>query len=491
MISKQFYNEYILKKCRIILSLLILAMILPFIILTFYSVPGADDYTNTLAMFQADGGRWLAKALHCTADMYRNWQGAFTGVFSVYYGLGIFEKYGMAGLHIQNFVTVSAFFGSYFLAFRSIWKMIILERTVKSDVAGLLLFNMILFGFLHDTYTADAFYWRSGSGMYTIPFILLFLSIWASAAYCRGRKKYFLVPAALFSFLAAGGSLGISAAVCTMYLACVLWGRITQEPEKGITCIFLSGLAGTVLNVIAPGNYMRHDSYETEYELIKTCWHTLKYSFSVIGEQFSSGVLVVFFILALLAVKSLAGSISMEFRHPWLVSLYSLASMTAVNFPVCFGYSSDSPNGRAEFVAKACISFFASGMLAYLAGYFADRLQIDFNSSFKAVLALCCLIAASDWGYPDAWIEQKPFKVYFDLGYGKAGEFYETSLHIIDELKNGDSEDAVITVPEYDHFDVMRGIGLTPDKEYWANQSIAAYYKRSSAQLLIDAAYEE
>lgn len=484
-------NEGILKKFRIILFLLILAMTLPFIILTFYSVPGADDYTNTLEMFQADGGRWLIKALYSTIDMYQNWQGAFTGVFSVYYGLGIFEKYGMTGLHIQNFVTVTVFFTTYFLSFWSIWKMIVPKKTIKSDVAGLLLFNVILFGFLHNTYIADAFYWRSGSGMYTIPFILLFLSIWVSAAYCRSRKKYLLLPAAVFAFLAAGGSLGISATVCTMYFACVLWGRMKAKLEKGILFVFLSGFAGTMMNVIAPGNYMRHDSYETEYELIKTCWYTLKYSFSVIGEQFSNGIFIVFFIIALLAAKSLADSISIKFSHPWLIVLYCGLSMIAVNFPVCFGYSSDSPNGRAEFVAKAAGSFFASGMLAYLAGYLVIRFQIDFDRNFKIVLGLCCLIAASDWGYPDAWTQQKPFKVYFDLGYGRAEEFYETSLYIIDELKNSESENAVITVKKYDNFDIMRGIGLTPDKDYWANQSIAQYYKRNSAELHIDAAYEK
>lgn len=487
MENKKLFQKKILKICRLALFQAILLIVLPLLILTFYTVPGADDYSNTLAMFHADGGRWLVRAFKCTVEMYNNWQGAFTGAFSVYYGLGIYEKYGMTGLHIQNFITTLAYFVSYFFAYFGIWRMGINKRNVKTDIAGLLLFNIILFGFLHETYIADAFYWRSGSGMYTIPLILLYLSVWMYSVYVKNKKAGCLLLSSVLSFFAAGGSLGISVIVCTLYLGAVLWKKISSGKVGSILFVFISGLAGTLLNVIAPGNYIRHDTYETEYEIIKICWYTLKYSFSVIGEQFSSGILIVFFIISMISIKWILNGIKIKFDHPCLVILYAVISMIAVNFPVCFGYSSDSPNGRAEFVAKVSIYFFAAGMLWYLAGYIVCYLQLDLNRNIIVTLFICCLVAAKGWGYPNAWIEQKPLKVYFDLGYGKAKKFYETSLYILNELQNSDCEDVVVTVKEYDYFDVIRGIGLTPDKEYWANKDIAEYYKKNSAELRRDA----
>lgn len=474
------------------LLLIMIMIVLPIVILTFYSVIGADDFSNMLGVIHAEGDSWLEKAFNRTREMYYNWGGGFAGIFAELFELKIYQKFGFTGLHIELFFISILFFSSFFISFLCFWKYLIENRDSRTDIFGLLIFDLILFGFLNNTYIADAFYWCTGSGGYTVSLLLFFFSFILLMFYTRySDKVYLIVLSCVFCFLSCGGSINISALVCAVYLGMILFAFLHKNPIKGVVIVFCSGFLGAMVNVLAPGNYLRHNSYSGNYEIIKILFYTLKNTFIIFGDQIAGGILLVVFILALLFMNHMVKKIKIKFDHPLLVSFYCLFSLFIVNFPVCFGYASDEFNGRSEFVAKLAVYVFCPVMTIYVAGYLCEKYKLIFNRNLKTVLVLYCMIAAFDWGYPDSWTEQKPFKLYFDLAYGKASDFYDISMKILNTLENDSSSDVYIVVKEYDHFDTMRGVGLTPDPDYWANKSIAEYYHKNSAQLHRDASLNE
>ncbi len=469
---------------KISLFLIMIVIVLPITILTFYSVIGADDFSNMLGVLHAEGDSWLEKAINRTKEMYYNWGGGFAGIFAELFELKIYQKFGFHGLHIELFFISILFFGSFFTSFLCFWRYLIENSDSRTDIFGLLIFDLILFGFLNNTYIADAFYWCTGSGGYTVSLLLFFLSFILLMFYIRySNKLYLIILSCIFCFLSCGGSINISALICAAYLGMILFAFIHMSPIKGLAIVFFSGFSGTLINVLAPGNYLRHNSYNGNYKIIKILFYTLKNTFKIFGDQVAEGTLLVVFIVALLFMNHVVKRIKIKFNHPLLVCFYCLFSLFIVNFPVCFGYASDEFNGRSEFVAKLAVYLFCPVMIIYAAGYLCERYELSFNKNLKTIMILCCMIAAFNWGYPNSWIEQKPLKLYFDLAYGKASCFYDTSMKILNTLENDSSSDVYIVVKEYDHFDTMRGVGLTPDPDYWANKSIAKYYHKNSAQL--------
>lgn len=283
--------------------MIFIALLIPLYWIGLYAHPCVDDYfygTDTVKVWNLTHSliETCKMSLENTKEVYRNWQGNFSGIFLMGLQPGIFgEKQYMwtTIIILTTFVVANLFF-----YYQLMLKLLDKNKMIISILTMILTMTALQFTYM----PSDSFYWYNGSIYYTffysLSLILFGTLLWKQE---RGSISSSIVTiiAGILAF-SIGGSNYSTALVSVIilflvntYLVIDYIRHRTQKEEEQIeenrkeirkdvravkqrkfrnmienSIIFLALFSGFLISVLAPGNAIRQESVGGSNSIIKS-----------------------------------------------------------------------------------------------------------------------------------------------------------------------------------------------------------------------------
>lgn len=459
-------------------------MVLPIAYIALHSVPSADDFFNAVLMSdlrESHGGSLFAAAIDTTAEGYWSVGGYFFSLFLNRFVTPLLRA-GVVGVRAFNLFGGLFFFAALYAITRSIVGDLIAKD--RSLIWGV--FFAVTFCLINSYGYREVYAWYCVVVAYIVPIAVSFCMVAFYLTALRSGKPAFAVLAALFGFLASGTSLNVVVLNCGMAVLLLIVGiRRFGKPKMSI-CITAIIILGALINVAAPGNFARHDAIATDYNFVEALVVSVKLVVKR-GLYFLTSTSLV----AIAAVIMVAIFVKMDENSKAKCSGLQLVvtaflffvGAVATDFPVLLGYSNITFPDRALFVQDMVMQILILIWFGQLAVFLKAKMpSFEFSRGVIAAIAVVCLLACclpfvnrspAEWTTP---------RMIGEIADGSISSFSETELGIMDEIEGSSDEDVVI-----DHQEALPGfvvnIGLTADKDYWVNVSVAEYYGKDSVVL--------
>ena len=434
-----------------------------------YTFFTADDYWHAM---EAGGAMTSANEVWKAAwsfmrMRYAGWQGTYLTMFLqiAFCPLCYGTNGAYAALHILLAAVCIAFFLTMYLLVRELAKW----SGLSSERGILEIYALVVTCLLNLRSYAEDFFWFSGTVSYTIPLVLAMAGVALLVHTLQERRRCGvagLVGASVLLFLACGGSLEIALPVCYgMLILCVYLLRGWKRERKGgWKLLYLGPIAaayvGTVVNGLAPGNYVRHDVTAQSGSALGTMYHavcnTLFQYFDETGRVADASVLCVFCVLAIMtgafltAKKAAWGGNYGRLKE---LALVLLPLPVIAIFPVILGYGSVGLPERTYLMLD--LSYTAVGISAgvLLGGYLAKAWGE--RGGLLGVLALMAIVVMMTDSvclyrvYEGDPRTQAPMSVLaMDLQKGWTQQYYRDVLDFYDRIESADGTQVQVDAEE-------------------------------------------
>ncbi len=210
-----------------------------------------------------------------TKAFYKNWEGIYFGAIL---GGGIvpLRRWNFLGI---NLVLLCIFLLSIFIIGRFIYQLCLPFYPCKKSIIFFMV-TVNLFTCFNLRIAREMYFWFVGACGYTIPLFTGLLGfcclVNACKSECLGRKRtLYLIVSSVLGFFSSGGNLQITAYICWLYLLFLAGSIIKTRNIKSVFFSFSVTLLGALLNVAAPGNYIRKNTSYEEISIIKAIFYTI------------------------------------------------------------------------------------------------------------------------------------------------------------------------------------------------------------------------
>lgn len=465
---------------------LIMVCVLPIYITCLYIMPVNDDFANAFFIrgMISENGSYFLSALKCSKDLYFSTSGYYFSAFMNYF-FTPFLRWGVGGLRVFCLLNNLFFHITLYFFIRTILKKII--KNIMDD-AVLTIYVMLLFCFTNISLNSEIAFWYCGSVGYLLPLSVI---LWGSVCFLNAienQKKYWLFGAMILGFLGSGASLNLTALNCFFYLMIAAWGIYAEKKPKVSVICFGSALAGALINVASPGNYLRHDSVNSEYDIMGALIKSVKFTISRTGHLLSDSLLP-FILIGLFVYLLLFSPIGKDIRRlinpVWLITVFFAAQIVVV-FPVNLGYGNYMPE-RCVFIQDSLLYFSLFIMVIYTHIWLQQKHLEHIFDRRLAITVLVSLIVPFCMWFSGKSLADSCLSIYLSeqIINGEDKKYVMYWDGILDEIE-GNGGSIVIVRPSFDSPKLLMNIELKSDPTYWVNGAIASYYNKESIELVID-----
>lgn len=465
----------------------ILCMItsMPTIITTLYTYPVQDDFYNTWVVLQeVDKGLPLfLAALKKAVVGWWNYSGYYFSLFSTYFTDGLLNC-NIRAIQIEQFIMALLYFFSLFCFLNCVFKEILLLNQMQSGILTFCLF-FCLNGFCYYL-DNENFFWLCATSVYLVPLICLWIGLFHYIYAIKLKKKHSYVISIIAAFLVGGAVLNVAALGCILYLAVCLWGMLYENKikESMIPASVMVGFG--LLNVIAPGNFVRKGSPITKSGVVDALKMSVTFGYSRYKEFFRLFP-ILWGIIAIILLCSICAKNKGRVTRLWQViciSIGAYAAICIVIFPVALGYGADlyPIMLRSIFVSDICM-FFALFLLSVT---FGQMIRLYINNNILRVSLMLAMGLLVLYTFKNTSINQLAcYRIADDLKDGRTKEYSEWNISIINEIK--EDENAVVKI----YKDVMDDVTCLVNPKFYlgeydyqkefGNRSLIIMYKNKKA----------
>lgn len=367
----------------------IVGMCVPVIVCTLYTYPVQDDFFNTwnVLLTMQEGHTAFGAALVKAIRGWNDYSGYYFSLFLTYFSDAIIQC-DIWGIRICQFIMSVCFYISVFLLIR-----IVAVKVFKIDkkiILPIIFLFFICLTSLNYFVENEDFLWFCASVIYLIPLIFVFVGI-ACMIYVLDSEKYkYMVFPMVLGFLVGGAVLNIAAFGCIAYIMTAYWGIVVRKKTKSSICMCIPVLTGGIINVIAPGNFVRKGGSLTVEEILSTAIGTYHYVLSRVKMFLFQYPLfmVVLITLIIILLKWKPDQIKYRFYVPVLFTLMMFLAVWTVIFPVALGYGMDVYYAmeRSNFVSDLVIFLATFLTIFYWRGWIAVKFPgISIRDRYKMV----------------------------------------------------------------------------------------------------------
>ena len=449
-----------------------------------YTVFVGDDFTHAfrVGVFNVSFFQYFMASLRYMKELYLDWQGTYFAMF-IQALLSPLNNYGLAQLRIVMIFNALLFFLALFGA---IWMM--LEFAVKDSKKlhiHMTIFAIILFSILDACVFTEIFFWYSGAVAYGIPFSFMFLAVMLfllsnKMCYSSAKRTTLAACSAVLLFLASGGSLTVTGTGCyAVLLLTVGFYLVTKKLSARNIIVTAAGIAGAMINVVAPGNYARHAyGHEDSWQLLQTVKWTIKNVFGE-TERLTKDTLFGVMLIAMLMVGIyLAERLRKHFTAYGIVSVLAVGAGFVTVFPVALGYGGSYFPNRCYFILDVTLILSLFNFAVFI-GCLLDR-WAKLRADRRVWAVLWIILFSSFILSPEALSESAIMAVAESKHNGSYKNYYEACTDLYHYLENCTEEDVVLEIPEYiDNFECFY---LDEDENGWVNVGVAQYYNKNSVK---------
>ena len=269
MKSLEKYTKY---TAYISFSILIIVLI-PMIIIGFFTHPLGDDYHygQYAAVALRESGNIfsvISEAFKGMVEQYNIWQGTYFAMFLMYLPPHVFSDFLYK---LYPAILIITFCASVFFLFKPVIEFIRCNNGLNNDNNK---------GFKDKFYTyswisissilcivsisqipvcGEAFYWYNGSIYYMGFLSMTFFLFGLLLRYIINPKTPFLIISIILGFLIAGGNYASLLPAMLVLVCLIIYAFQTKKfkPAKGLIIVLIIMTIGIIISMIAPGNAMR------------------------------------------------------------------------------------------------------------------------------------------------------------------------------------------------------------------------------------------
>ena len=473
---------------------IIMALTMPFLILTLYSYPVQDDfhYAYYGHEMMKQGHNLISMSFIKTGEYYRTFAGCYTSTFLGYFFSAIINC-DIWGIRIFELLSAIVFYFALYAMLRMAVIRVMgyeKEKVMPIYILLLLCFN----GLIHYEEQED-FFWFITSVQYLLitSFIFFGIALFLHALDTENKKT--AVAAAVLGFLGSGGALNIAALCCVLYLLAAFWGFFVKKKRKMSGLVFGVALVGALINALAPGNFIRAGEPLTIGKLVKALTDSFAYLLLRMKILIKNPIyiaIVIILVMYLLLCKSRKSNCGFHVPVIFMGILFSFVAI--IIFPVMLGYGWDVYLiiCRSNFISDAVIYLFTFLTLFYFRGWLEWRFP-GFELSYRfenfmlifsaAVLAI--MLWRRDWS-------EVPFLRYArEWHHGVYREWSDYCMGVYRQIEEAEGNTPEIVIQKVQDTTCMISpkfwIGWYDMEKEHANRSIAQFYGKDAVYIF----YEE
>ena len=479
-------EKYTRKIPWVIGSIILAIAILPYVGATIYALPAADDLT-ILYNIRSQEGPFFIRHVEFAKSIYMSWQGTFWGNFIEGFSPinNSFTSYKlniMLLIVLLCFCFIIGYMGYYFCS----------SFFQQNKAIAFVLASLITLLCLNGHIKRELLLWHTAVCQYTIPLLCGFVAVlWEIQILAnwnaKNYKKFFqCFLIAILAFLTSGGVLQSAGFFCWIFLVLAIICFIKREDIKPSLLIFGSALCGALINVAAPGNYLRQDSTYSRISLFKGAYYAviavmneLKYLFS---STYFPWILLVVVIISFIYMQKR----QLKLFHPAIVGITVLLSWLISTFPVCYGYADTTLAARGYELLDIFVVF---GLLLFVLSMVNWLKNKNISLSKESVIVIG-LLSIINIGYiSNISLENTPsVQCVQQLISGELHDYYEEWTAILDQIEASDDKEITIAISKdtYEKQLVIMSPGLSVNPEKWVNAGVAAILHKDSVQLEVN-----
>lgn len=447
-----------------------------------YTVLLGDDFTHGVRVgaFHVSFPSYLAASFRYVKDLYLDWQGTFFAMFLQAF-LSPINNFGLPQLKAVMIGNALFFFLSL---------LILLWVSLSFLKGEFLPPRLIILTFFFvavtnaDVYT-EIYFWYSGAVAYSMPFSILLTALTLFLLMNRGamslrKKRGCAVCAGILLFLSAGGSLAVAGCGCyvTLLLTGVFYLRSRRISVPNIA-VLAAGIAGALINVVAPGNFARHDGTAgAGLHFIQAAVYTVNMFLEESVRLFRETVFGLIFLVMITVGLYLAGKCEIALREYGIFTALALAVGLAAYYPVALGYNSDYIPNRCYFIIDAALVLSLLNLALFVGICLHRRLNLPADGRTISILLYICLAALIV--SPLSLAEMPLYRVARSVHNGTYRNYYEQCVSRYEYLETCPEENVVLEMP--DDIDDFECFYLDSDENGWVNVGIAEYYGKKSVR---------
>lgn len=451
-------------------------IVFPILIISLYVLPAGDDFVNVARVKKVllEKHSYFIMAISEVIHYYKNISGYYSGAFLNFY----LSPFLRGGIVLQRIVVCSINLFFYVSLYFFVNELLCFFYHIKNKKVNILAYLLILFAMTNHYNNRDMWTWYCALVGYVFIAAMMFWGIIFFLKALQNNKRKYMVVASLLGFLASGGSLNLVALNCGLYLIVGFLGIMIYRKKKISLICFFGALLGAIINVIAPGNYIRHGE-NTPYSVIGALKEAIYIAETKVQELLLYSpfimLLCIFFILMLKYIR-----IQRTIKGIYLVAgIFLIAiGVVVVNFPVCFGYVAFFPD-RCIWVQDLTIYIGMFGWMACLAEWIKKKFgEIEIRKdallciTVSFVLYLCNLSTVRDIStYPTV-------QMIKEIASGEIKGYAAFWEGILREIEMSDSKEVVLYREELLYNDFLLTLGIDEDIETFANLGASSYYDK-------------
>ncbi len=461
------------------ISILILAAsLIPYILISFYSRPCADDYNYSIEMIRmverGENGLFpvIKAALQTDLGFYRSWNGLYTGAFlqALQPGAYLGERNYYAGvlaLMLVLFLCLYYFIRTLFTVFKT---------GLKPLLPTCILFAFFIHGMISPV---QGLYWLGGAYNY-LPFLFLMLvnvALVLNYYHCDGQEIKYLLLSSLVSFVIGGGNHITSFLDILVLLVFSIFSLIRKK-KRGVIIPLLIAITGFLLVMFAPGTRVRasvNNSQSLSATLIATIMKALEL---VRSADYTMNLrFVVYLLLLLLLASSIKDNASIKAIRIHPILLFLIFAMFFCEMLAVPYYSMGSFGaGRVKNIDWFAFTVMIGLLWVYLLIRLADRYpsidrfldRINKTDKVLPVILYCVLLVV---------FSRNMYAVSKELSDGTAQTFARQCDERYEIMKQYRDSEEVIEVDPIIDSSILKFDDIVDDLQDWRNRSWYEYYR--------------
>lgn len=477
MVLSKFKKNIVPYVCIATAALVLIYSILPYINATRFVIPVADDLQSGPRV----GESYFAYAFRSMKSIYFSWQGTYVSEF-LYAFFSPFTRFGFTGIRFACFFSILLFYISLWICVCNITEYI-LKMTQKWKIVTIYAMISMLISNAHTP--TEVFFWYTGIIVYTVPFSLSLMGIGLLVHYLFDSKKRYLIGAMICAFIAGGGVLQCGAVICYFYLAITVWTMIEKKPQRAkALAAFLVGLISTLINVCAPGNYVRHDVIDDSQLHL---FISMRFSLSVVGWEIIKLLretdflfYILFFVIIGVVIYRGNFQVKIELQHLGMAFVGLLGAMWISTYPVILGYSRAAMPDRAYFILDTLVAISAAFGSMLFGGFLVRYLTKIPEKYLYLVAGIVSGVFIGMYGLGDKEIYRPVTRCIHDTSTGFNEKFRDTWEYVYQQIQKSEKADVTVEATSIPKSDILKNPNISSDPSYWVNGMVATYYGKDS-----------
>lgn len=496
-LGEKFARQITPKRLAFFLTIVYIISLIPLLWISFYNYPSADDYSigsNCRQMWVSSHNVFAvlwAGVVRAVED-WLYWMGYFTSNFLMAVPPNVFGErvYVLTAWIMLSMLSLS----TWYLLKNIFVKVFHADKYISHCIIMFMLFITVqcMVG------RVEAFYWYAGAANYMLvhSMSLFFYGLLIAAVYDKGKKRVFDITAAsVLGFLVGGGNQMTALNAAIVMLVVLGFGMVLKKWKeyKALLIPVCLTLLGFVLNVAAPGNWVRAAG-TNGMNPIKAVMVSFYYCLDYCISEWSGWPVLLLMIVLIPLFWKATEKTKFQFKYPLVVVLFGYCLVSAMLTPPLFAVG-NIESDRLQALTFTMYILVLTLCEGYVTGFVrrvwmkqgVSEAEMTAGAGFSASEMWCILGCVLFFAMASA-LTVIPEPYYFtassavtDLMNGSA-KAYGDALKERAELYNSGEKNIVVeplpAQPELLYFSDIKS-----DPEDWENRGLCRFYGLESVMV--------